>query len=626
MRFGMLGNRSWRRDAETTAAIGPISVPADRVRPSDDAAPAASHRAEPSDPPTGSGWSLLSSLDDRAAETAGHRQSPIGIHTETGRDRGPDALAESHGLTAAGAQSPGHSPLASPWTTFGDLLQGAGSSLTDRDGAFGFDPVLWPGAGLPGPARDGAAPSFEDLITTALRGHNTNLLHGLGDGFADRLMEALTLADALTVPVSALAPSTAKGLKIWRYDAETGDVVDLTAEFRGFDDANNRYPWSMTMHDNALVVGTLNINPFTQLGNGTDQTVSSNGGEIWTYTAAAGWREILDASEFPGTDAGDIGFRELITYDGDLFAATSNNLVPGLLQGSDNVAKILRYDGAAWDQLSGGPLADPANASIRTMTTHDGDLVVGTEGGNQVWAYDGSAWTELTGSGDAVEGVGVGEVISFNGDLFFADYGALPWNLYTLDNGSVANVTPTAIDGRGPDAFAEDTSPFDDQGVLKLFAWQDYLYLGTVDYLDGATLIRSQTPSDPSSWEAITTDGFASELSGVADLGATPALLEGNAYVWSLAGSGATTDSAALNIGTFNGIQGQAQLIQLIETTGGVELSLVDKTAFGTGDVYGHRSMESDGSDVYIGGASNALVPDVSGQAPWFGDGLDVFG
>ena len=141
---------------------------------------------------------------------------------------------------------------------------------------------------------------------------------------------------------------------------------------------------------------------------------------------------------------------------------------------------------------------------------------------------------------------------------------------------SSANRTPTGFydaDDLG------DVSPFDDLCIIKMLEFDPnprdevpgHLYFGTVDYQDGATRMRSQTPDDPVNWEMITADGFFSEFGGEAvntpDSGPVP-LFNGNFYIWSAAvmqrevksfvetlddpNQGSGFEDSTLYIGTFN--------------------------------------------------------------------------
>lgn len=397
---------------------------------------------------------------------------------------------------------------------------------------------------------------------------------------------------------------------------------NLTADIgRGFGDSWNRYAFSMEEDDGHVYVGTWNLqfdypkliaairngsiggafgsggNPLEGIG-----FLASEGAEIWRHDGGQNWTQVAKSSQ------DNTGFRKMIKYKGKLYAGTAN---------SENGAQLwVKTDnsvlptGEEWSQV---PWIgeSPDNNSIRALATYTDDsgkeyLYMGTENnktGGELWAYDGSSWTLKEKFPDQ----SVSEINIFkdkNGDekMYVGT-----WN-FTLD-----------LSGQPTDTFQFYTSPDGDAfdnvkpefagrenlsnlGVMKLIEYEGKLYLGTVNYADGFTLLSSDDPSNPDSWQVLTTDGF-----GDSD----------NAYVWS-----AAVDDM-LMLGTFNsGLSGgvYSDLLpllpmdgraQLLTTTDGENFDRLVDDGFGEPFTYGFRSLlVSDDGRLFVGTASNFFIPD----------------
>ncbi len=555
------------------------------------------------------------------------------------------------------------------------------------------------------------------------------------------------------------------GFKVFRHNPDSGDLVDLNDGVgdpgRGNGEPGHRYPWAQEEHQKTLYVGVLNGNPnplhilpaalslFTEIP--FAPTLHSTGPEIWrwvdSFTAEVAvpgdsaqqvldlpdrgyWEKVLDGDDLGGALDGQVGVRELFSYQGYLYATTSNNLAPLLLQGSREPAMMIRSksgDPGTWAEVPRGPgtdddpFDDPTNTSIRTLEEINGMLVVGTEkasallgpeaGDPELWTFDGSKWKQVEGE---VEGFAISEILglrapkiyglqegeaeAFGFDTFeqpyFGNWDRDGYNLYTVapakpedDTGDpnapefnvaplptpvIVDITPTHVRyvGRGPNLDAGeipdyiigepdanglyaaddfgDVSPFDDLGIIKMFEFDPnprdeepgYLYFGTVDYQDGATLMRSQRPDDPMSWELITADGFFSEFGAEAvntpDSGLVP-LLNGNFYIWSAAvmqrekklltetlddpNKDPGLEDSTLYIGTFNGLNGSGQILK---SNDGVNFEYVTQDAFGEDNIYGFRSMEVIRDEVFFGGASPITTPDPT-SFPYVPEGAFAF-
>jgi len=277
-------------------------------------------------------------------------------------------------------------------------------------------------------------------------------------------------------------------------------------------------------------------------------TLKSNGGEIWRYDFQHDvWDQVVGV-DLPGIDDGDVGFRESVEFDGKLYAAATAQWANGFGTASKNPPKIIvTEDGDNWTQLSGGPLTtETGNDSIRTMeVVTDGDgnevLLVGTSNpfGAEIWTLDGDGnWTFLL----SLPALFHSETFVFDGDIYLGTLS--PYSVFRLDlsgdEPEAINVTPTNVE-------------IDDQGVLQFAEHNGYFYVGGVNYFNGASLFRTMTPNDPSSYEVVTTDGFQTDGQGneLLDNEFDALGVDASLYVWQMASVG-----GKLYVGDFNAVDG----------------------------------------------------------------------
>ena len=206
--------------------------------------------------------------------------------------------------------------------------------------------------------------------------------------------------------------------------AATEDLLpfeNLTADMgRGFGSNWNRYAWSMEEFNGDIYVGTWNTNPnypalIGALLNGDiDLSGSGNilegisflqsqGGEIWRYDGQD-WNQVLKAERV------DTGFRKMVAYNCGLYAATANS------EEGTNLFYSKTGDEGTWTALSGGPLDNPDNNSIRTLTVVGDTMYVGTENnatGGELWAFNGSNWTQIGAGSDFGGDASVAQVTPF---------------------------------------------------------------------------------------------------------------------------------------------------------------------------------------------------------------------
>jgi len=278
----------------------------------------------------------------------------------------------------------------------------------------------------------------------------------------------------------------------------------------------------------------------------------------------------------------------MIEFDNKLYAASINYEKGAKLYCSAN--------GATW--------ADPImpwssdNDSVRTMAVDNGLLYVGTENnasGGELWVYDGTTWKQKGTGGQ------------FDGDPALAQVAVYGEKLYvgTWDFGDNYKLFMSEDDGvtfidRTPVFTGSDS--LNNLGVMKLVEFGGDLYLGTVNYRDGFTLLRTDNPSDVNGWEVITTNGFDDP---------------DNAYSWSMQVMGDTLYLGTFNSGLYGGmysdilpwlpLDGRAELWYLTED--GDWAQLVDD-GFGSMFTYGFRTMTVSDDRLFVGTASNFFIPD----------------
>lgn len=388
--------------------------------------------------------------------------------------------------------------------------------------------------------------------------------------------------------------------------------TDTTAGVgRGFGSNWNRYTWSMYDYKGDLYAGTWNVQfDFPALVDAirTGQIdlsdpdfnvlegigfLASRGGEIWRMQNhnPNKWQRVLKL------DDANSGFREMMQFNGRLYAGTQNEETGTQLYSS--------ADGKRWTRVTGGPLSNPNNNSNRTMAVIGNRLYVGTENnttGGELWSLNkqGKWRREATFPNDSA----VSEILERNGKIYVGTWDFTDnYSLYRFNSqNNVTNVTPTnpALAG------------LSNLGVMALHNYQGQTYLGTVNYFQGFSLLRTTDPDDPASWQVITTDGLNSQLPDITNAD--------NAYTWSIA-----EWNGQLYIGTFNhGLAGgQFSPLpvpldgrsQLLRSSDGVNWELVNDDGFGSPFTYGIRTLVvGSNNKLYIGTASNFVVPDLQSE------------
>lgn len=373
---------------------------------------------------------------------------------------------------------------------------------------------------------------------------------------------------------------------------------------RGFGDTMNRYSFSMAEFQGNVYVGTWNVqldypqiiqdvasgaldlsniqNPLNGI-----RYLESNGGEIWRSSGGNSWSQVRVPSSM-----NDTGFRKMIEYNGQLYAGSAN---------SAEGTKLYRSsDGTAWEEVTGGPTGNPDNNSNRAMAVYDGELYVGVENNNtggELWKYsDTSGWDLVNTFADDSS---VSEISVFDNTLYVGTWDFTDsFSFYEMTGANTfENRTPTASD-------IPDLADLNNLGVMKLVEYKGQFYLGTVNYQDGFTLMRTTTPDDPTSWQVLTTDGFGDPS---------------NAYSWAI-----TEWQGKLYLGTFNsglygGLYGPVPLdgrAELWCSSDGEHWDILMDDGFDSRFTYGIRNILATEDTLYFGTASNFFIYDPDEWGP----------
>lgn len=410
----------------------------------------------------------------------------------------------------------------------------------------------------------------------------------------------------LVVPQSGLA--TALSPTQLTFENLTEDIG------RGFGSTWNRYAFSMAEYGDQVYVGTWNIQidypglveaakngqlieDLTLLAQGGNalkgiKYITSTGAEIWRNDGEQAWTQVhKDLTD------GDTGYRQMIEYNGRLYAGSANSTGGTNLIVSDD-------NGENWTVAKN---FGEENNSIRTMVVNDGKLFIGTENnetGGELWSIDNGTSTMVH---KFTEDSSVAALTVYGGKMHVGTWDFTDgYALYREGDGSdpFDNITPT-FPGSGELA---------NLGVMKLIEFKGELYLGTVNYENGFTLLKTTDTGTTGGWQVISTDGL-----GDSD----------NAYAWSM-----VEWNGKLYIGTFNsGITGGELSPLPIPLDGRAELwcsengsdwSQVFDDGLDSKFTYGIRNMLVSDDKLYLGTASNFFVPDLLSEL-YNTEGFDIF-
>ena len=374
----------------------------------------------------------------------------------------------------------------------------------------------------------------------------------------------------------------------WANLMESKDLVTKEPVERGFGDENEKYGWSGADFSDSLVVGTksayynllyyingdggsisacINNNPgslpdlywrFVCLEtSGNPNAADANGAELWNYSYKnKRWFQAYDAEQDRtlGALGNDYvqGFRAMQVYDGKLYAAgdlgaslsglsyVNAGYFPGvvLFESEDGINFTEVECPAALCDGSYNPSG--VNTSIRSMAVWDGRLWIGTFNlsGGQIWTYDGSTFDPVWPAAPDPTTPTVLELQPYGDYLYVALSGDITYD-DAPSNDYLYRCEKNCVDSGSGIAALEvvpglpDIDP-DTLTIIEMFTGVDKLFIGTINFEHGATLVSYGEDSDV--WDVIV-DGFPD--GGMFD--------EDNLYFW----AGAAIDHKVC-VGTFN--------------------------------------------------------------------------
>jgi hypothetical protein len=308
--------------------------------------------------------------------------------------------------------------------------------------------------------------------------------------------------------------------------------------------------------------------------------ITSKGAEIWRNDGGQQWTQVYQANK------NDTGFRIIQNYDGYIYAGTAN---------SNTGAEVLRSkDGINWEKCPGWTPSS-VNNSVRTFGTYNGELYLGTENesGGELWKFNKTdqKWNQVT---KFKNDTSVAELIVYKDKSGNSKLGVGTWdfkdsyNFYTGDGNSFVSKTPVF----------QGSSELQNLGVMKLIEYKGDLYLGTVNYRDGFTLLRTKDPDNPNGWQVISTNGLGDKS---------------NAYTWSMTEFNGKLYMGTFNDGLYGGRYGPLPFdgrAQLLYTTNGLNWETLVNDGFGSEFTYGFRNLLVSDDRLFVGTASNFFIPD----------------
>ncbi|MBO8183050.1 MAG: hypothetical protein H0Z28_09705 [Archaeoglobus sp.] len=296
--------------------------------------------------------------------------------------------------------------------------------------------------------------------------------------------------------------------KLWKWEQVSEE---------GFGDLNNDYTFSMAVYNTGdkeyLYVGTLNTQTGAEIWR-TDGTIGTDGKYIWEPVVG------LSGTQMPaGFGQGITGARGMVVYDRLLWVGCMDKTpdLPGL-------AYVWVTDGTDW-RLANIPGFNNSDASIRGMAVFNGELYVATQrykgGGADIYRYTGpaangdlnkvdpNAWERVFSvSADEADAIGVlleykGYLYAFGWSIGINTVGLSSWHGFEIYRSSDGTSWEKVVGDSAttPRGFGDDAN----HAVLSATVFNDMLYVGTLNFKDGAEIWRT---SDGVHWEPVELFGF----------------------------------------------------------------------------------------------------------------------
>ncbi|MDC1198847.1 hypothetical protein N8071_00525, partial [bacterium] len=420
---------------------------------------------------------------------------------------------------------------------------------------------------------------------------------------------------------------------------------------RGFGDQWNKYAWSGEDFMGGLYIGTKNawydalqvLDPATYANAGVQACLAgplqlpplykplacmelfgdtgdrdSRGSEIWRLDyKKKTWARLFDANDPTNDPEAPQGFRDMVVHNGKLYAAADLGAFitgvtytesPPFPPANAGVMIYFSEDGQTFEELASCPTdlcsSGSGNSSIRALASYGGYLFVGTlnAAGGQIWRYDAEA--DDWGAG-AVYDTGtadlpiIAELEPYDGQL----YVGLGGRNETLGGPMLVQSDPDnnyimvceTCDGsdfaKAPDLPNIDAGTF---MVIKQYVAMGKLWAGTVNFTNGFSLLSY----DGTDWEVV--------VDGAGDGGFYNS---NNFYAWSMASVGDRLFLGTFNTGFIDNLpRGQSELWY----TDDGENWTQEPLPLGWGPTnYGIRTMVFGNRQLFLGTASNMVMPDV---------------
>lgn len=375
-------------------------------------------------------------------------------------------------------------------------------------------------------------------------------------------------------------------------DALTKTLAINIIEDTGFGSSNNVYSWSMEIFKDQIYVGTFNRR-FGRLG--VNLMIAGRPGRFYTYGAEIhrgtknkddgtwSWEKVVGGGL---EDRANCGVRKMLAINDYLYAVTVNP--------TTGMEVWKSYDGTNWEIVVHEGFGSSRNSSGRGLASFNGYIYVGTENrrsGGQVWRR------ELAANGDLKEGsewdMVIDRGIDTSDNYWLSDFTvhntgtedylyAGTWNretggeLWRSNDGETWEVL-----------FRNGNGNPKDWAIMKLYSYEGRLYLGTMNWATGASLLVSKDIT-ATKFNYLWVDG-----NGNPD----------NAYTWYI-----TAYNNRLYVSTFHtGGDNEFDLYSSkTPSIGGYEVETLD--AFGIApDMYGIRCMVVYHGSLLMGGAARSV-------------------
>lgn len=337
---------------------------------------------------------------------------------------------------------------------------------------------------------------------------------------------------------------------------------------KGFGTDANKYAWSMTVFNDALYVGTLNIRGMPgmfRFASGTTTRRATNGAEIWRYDGES-WEQVVAG----GLNSRlNFGVRKMLVMRGCLWAVTANY--------DEGFSTWRSCDGENWQVMAERGFGKDRNISGRGLADFNGYIYVGAENrreGGELWrSRDGTDWELVADRG-----------ITHPGNFMLMDFTMFKGHMY-MGTANVAGMQliRTADGENFEKVEARGLAAGTNSAVMKICVFRDRLYFSTGNFFRGFDLYSS---ADGENFERVLKNGYTTRA---------------NAYLWYL-----QEYEGRLYAGTYH--HGRLVIpngkFDLYSSPDGKNWTLETDDAFGSPWYYGVRTMEVYRDRLIIGTAS----------------------